>query len=131
MPFERASPSAGVSLVELLVVIALLALVTGVVGVRLTAGAERSAARGDAAAVLSAIRDARLDAMRSGRIVVLDLERIAARLAPGTTLAGPERLALRPEGGGTGATLVLRRGDIAYRLRIDGFTGAVTLEETE
>ncbi len=111
-------------------VIALLALLAGVVGVRLTAGSDRATLRQDAATLMVALTESRVRAARTGRIVTLDRSEIAAGLSPGTRLSGPVRLRFFPEGGAEAATIGLSRSEIGYRLRIDAFTGAVALEET-
>lgn len=113
-------PEAGLTLAELLVVLALLALAAGVV-----VGRARVAPALQEEALRAFLRAARADAMETDRDVVLQAEggvlRAGARqidLGQAPVLEGP--LLFRPDGSGAGA---LRVG--GFFLRIDTVTGAL------
>jgi general secretion pathway protein H len=131
----RARASAGFTLIEMLVVLAVLALVLGLV---ITHGPVRShRLELDAAArrVAGALRLARSRAIAEERTIVFALDVGGYRLdrdAPTTwssdvSSEGNRRVVFTPDGGSSGARIVLRDGDRAVAIGVDWLTGRVVV----
>lgn len=134
-------PDSGVSLLELLVVLAILALAAGLVSARIGAGQDRVTARAHARAIAGHLAEARTSALETGRSVAVDFDAARGRLetrpdgpvlsVPEGLVAGPERLLFRPEGGADGASPVgafsVPAAAPILRVQIDGFSGEVSV----
>lgn len=145
--------SRGFTLVELLVVIALLALAAGVTPFAFAKLYEGAQYRSSVRAALDAMRAARLHAMTSGAetrfVVALRERRFGAEGVPGAAAHElPEPLEMRaemaaqeqgddgslavrflPQGGASGGSLdILRPSGVGVRLRVNWFTGRVEQE---
>lgn len=135
---RRARSGAGFSLVELLVVLTILALASGLVSMRIGAGQARSAEERDVRAVVSMLTEARLRAAERGRSVAVLLDPGTGRLlvapdGPGITLStvrisGPRRTVFWPDGGASGARYALSTAwtEPARVITVDAFSGAVS-----
>lgn len=145
-----ARPSeAGFTLVEMLAVMVILALALGTVVVEMR-GAGVKPLRALAGETAAKLRDARALAIEQGReeVVVVDLakgligragEASALAIDPGTrveiTGAASERegrdvagVRFFPNGASTGATIRLERSGEVHEVRVNWFTGRVTVE---
>lgn len=150
-PASRASAAGGqrgFTLVELLVVFALLALVIGLVPVAFERVREAAQYRDTVRAMLAEIRQARQRALTEGREVrfVVDPQRrtfgedgrpprnVPANLGLRTTVASIESSAERgaairflPDGGATGGSIdIVRPSGSGVRLRVDWLSGQVS-----
>lgn len=147
---QRARPGeAGFTLVEMLAVMVILALALGAVVVEMR-GAGVKPLRALAGETAAKLRDARALAIEQGReeVVVVDLakgligrpgEGNALAIDPGTrveiTGAASERegrdvagVRFFPNGASTGGTIRLERGGEAHEVRVNWFTGRITVE---
>ena len=143
----------GFTLIEILVVIALMALAAGVVPVAFGKLYEGAQYRASVRAALDAMRAARLHAMSSGTetrfVVAMRERRFGAEGVPGAAayelpaplemhaemaaqeLGDDGSLAVRflPQGGASGGSLdILRPSGAGVRLRVDWFSGRVEQE---
>ena len=144
---RRAEVTAGFTLLELIVALAVLALAVAVVTPMIGRGTDGLRARAEVAGFAATLRHAREQAMSTQRTrrVVLDLE--AHRLSivtPGRggedkdgieTRALPARLVVEPlqapdvifdaRGGASGGDFKLTSGSVVYRVTVDRLTGRV------
>lgn len=144
------APQAGFTLLELIVVVAVVALAMVLVlprlgGTAATRGVDLAAAR-----LAATLRTARAEGIRNARdeTVILDLARrtywsqsrpVASVIEPGITIEvlhdGLEwvdrarRVRFRPDGTATGAVIRLSRGPASATVTIDWLTGATTLAQ--
>ena len=139
----------GVTLLELLVVLTLMAFVVAVVLPTLGGGVSTAALKSAAREVAAGLRYARGQAIaqRSEALLVLDVEARTFTLPPDTHLHRlPERLELKlytaqrdivgdkigairffPDGGSTGGRITLAAGERKYDVDVDWLTGRVTI----
>ena len=112
-----AGPRAGASLLEMLVVLAILAGLAAMAAGALRGPSPGLLARQAAAGIMRDAALARLDAVRSGRAVVLDI--------PDAACDGPGPVALRfhPDGSADPARLCPRPREATLVLRADPLTG--------
>jgi general secretion pathway protein H len=131
----RVRASAGFTLIEMLVVLAVLALVVGLV---ITHGPVRSQRLElDAAArqVTGALRLARSRAIADERTVVFALDARGYRLDRDTWTTwsgevsprGDRLVVFTPDGGSSGARIVLNDGERAVAIGVDWLTGRVVV----
>jgi general secretion pathway protein H len=145
-PSEPLAAEAGVTLLEVLVVMVIMALAMGLVVPAVGAGGARAALSADSRALLGAARLARQQAILEERetALVLDL-RARTWAAPGASgglsegldlsvvadraETGRDTAAVRflPDGSSTGGEIVLTAGDASRTIRIDWLTGHATL----
>lgn len=130
----------GFSLLEMLVVLTILALASGLVSMRMGAGQSCSVIERDARAVLSVLTEARLRATERGRSVTVLLDPVAGRLTVvpdgphkalvSGTITGPLRTVFWPEGGASGARYVLSNGATTRFVTVEAFSGAVAVTQS-
>ena len=142
-------PAAGVTLLELLVVLSIMAIVAALVLPRLGAGVSTGELKGAARQVAAGLRLARSEALatRQETQVVLDLERRTFHVArDGREHALPRQVELRlftaqsdlvsdkvgairffPDGGSNGGRLTLAAGERKYDVDVDWLTGRVVI----
>lgn len=143
--------SGGFSLVELLVVVALIALAGGLAAATLRAGRQGQASEAMIAGVVSGLRNARTRAVAGDGAVrfVLDLKRRQYGWAPEKPLmdlpkdtdivfltaasevirADAAAIGFHPDGTSTGGEIRLSRRGRAWTVRVNWLTGAVTATE--
>jgi len=138
---------AGFSLLELLVVLAIMALVLGVVAMRPTAGSARVGMDVLTRHLASQLQEARISAIRANRdaVFVLDLDKgaygvdgtsytlpkdVDVRMvtARQETTDGVGRIRFYPGGGSTGGRLEVRKGERQMLVRVDWLTGHIHVE---
>ncbi|MCQ8239507.1 GspH/FimT family pseudopilin [Rhizosaccharibacter radicis] len=139
MRLDRGRPEAGFTLLEMIVVLAVLGLVLLVV---LGRGAPHSPGldcRLAARAVAQQLREARADSIATDRPVRVELAEGARslrvdgrekRALPGAAAigAGSSRAILfRPDGGSSGGAVVLAEGSVSARAEVDWLTGTVSV----
>jgi general secretion pathway protein H len=139
----------GFTLIEMLVVLAILALIMALVPAYLTGGTERIELKGAARAVAAALRETREEALARNRPLefVIDLDRSRFRgvgaqvdhpmpASIGVTLvttseerrsAGRGAIRFFPDGSSTGGGVILARGTGRYDVLVDWLTGRVTV----
>lgn len=139
----------GFTLLELLVVLAVLSLVLAIGVPRLLTALPGAASRGTATDLAATLKDARFQAIRHNidTAVVLDLERrrygvqgdrqehgLPAGLQVSATLAGEAqddgaagRISFYPDGSSSGGRIRLRQGGHAYWVDVDWLTGRVSV----
>ncbi|SFD43013.1 GspH/FimT family pseudopilin [Paracidovorax konjaci] len=139
----------GFTLVELLVVFAIMALVVGLAPIAFERLREAASYRDTVRTMTSQMRSARLRAMAEGREVrfSVDLRNRAygidtamkplpqplqlRAIVAGSELSSPSQAAIRflPSGGATGGSIeILRAPGVGTRLRVDWLSGRVTQE---
>ena len=135
----------GFTLLELLVVLAVISLVIAAVPVVMSGGVSGLALKADARDVADALRHARGRAIaindevvfnidgESGRYAVTPGERAGA-LADGTEVSVAPKSAsgavrFFPDGGSTGGRITIVRDQRRYDVRIDWLTGQVTVDQ--
>lgn len=140
----------GFTLVELLVVFAIMGLLVAVVPIAYDRMRESSEYRNTLRSMLSGLKSARSTALAQGRdaVFVVDLQRRAYRAVEGSVLPIPESIQVRatvagtelsaqqeaairflPDGGATGGSIdVLRASGQGVRLRVDWLSGRITQE---
>lgn len=113
----------GFTLLEAIVALAIVALAWLLVAPALPDGLFRSELERSARALAAELREARARAVAEQREVAVSLDR------PGlaATAAEPGLVRFFPEGGATGAVIVLKSGDRAFRIDVDWLTGRVSL----
>jgi general secretion pathway protein H len=132
----RARASAGFTIIEVLVVLAVLALVLGLVITHGPVRSQRLELDSAARRVAGELRLARSRAIAEERTVVFALDAGGYRLdrdAPTTWSAdvsseGNRRVVFTPDGGSSGARIVLRDGDRAVAIGVDWLTGRVVVQ---
>lgn len=140
----------GFTLVELLVVFAIMGLLVAVVPIAYERMRESSQYRNTLRSMLSGLKSARSTALAQGRdaVFVVDLQHRAYRAAEGSVLPIPDSLQVRatvagtelnaqqeaairflPDGGATGGSIdILRASGQGVRLRVDWLSGRITQE---
>ncbi len=134
---KRGAP--GFSLLEMLVVLAILGLAVGLVAGRARQGAGGVVLRGAAVELRDALRLARGAAIAGNRPVEVLLDAAGGQvlrqgaaplvLPPGVVLSGPGRIQFAPEGGSSGGVLLLRQGERRMAVSVDWLTGQVRLAD--
>jgi general secretion pathway protein H len=127
----KARASAGFTVIEVLVVLAVLALVLGLVMTHGPVRSQRLELDAAARRVVGALRLARSRAIAEERAVVFALDSGGYRLdrdVPTTWSAdvsseGNRRVVFTPDGGSSGARIVLRDGERAVAVGVDWLTG--------
>ena len=141
--------SGGVTLLELLVVLTLMAFIVAILLPTIGGGVSTTALKGAAREVAAGLRFARGQAIaqRSDALLVLDVAARTFTLPPDTQLHRlPERMDLKlytaqrdlvseklgairffPDGGSTGGRITLGSGDRKYDVDVDWLTGRVTI----
>ena len=141
--------SGGVTLLELLVVLTLMAFIVAIVLPTIGGGVSTTALKSAAREVAAGLRYARGQAIaqRTEALLVLDVAARTFTLPPDTQLHRlPERLDLKlytaqsdlvsdkvgairffPDGGSTGGRITLGSGDRKYDVDVDWLTGRVTI----
>lgn len=147
---RRTSPTtdrrAGFTLAEVLVTLAVLALVAAVVFPRIAASTGPARLKASAYDVAGLLRSDRTAALRTGKIVVTSVDLGNRAVRSGTsaaTVAFPKDVALTvayasreaapavrffPNGSSSGARLTLKSPSTAYNVSVDWFTGAVNID---
>lgn len=127
------SSAAGFSLLELLVVLAILVSVASLALSYARTDNDGRALRRSAHLVAASLREARLAALEAGTPVAVTLEGaggLARRLPERTRMvSAADGIVFLADGRSTGGELRLHRGDFAVTLAVDWFTGAVTVGE--
>jgi general secretion pathway protein H len=140
----------GFSLVEVIAVLLVLAIVAGLAGVRLRPGGGSDALQATAHELASRCRAARAGAIRRGadQIVIIDMAgRVVSSSQAPEPLAIPETITIltdtsaaekrspsvagirfHPNGTSTGGVVRLEAGRKAYEVRVNWFTGRVSVE---
>ena len=153
LPSRRRIRDAGFTLLELLVAIAVAALLLTAVPPMLSRGFDAMAYRAAVRELVAGLKGARRAAMETGRSVAFVVDTAAHRFGPEGALNGelprsvqvqltvadseidsPERGAIRfyPDGGATGGSIqLLRPGGSGVRLRVDWLLGTVSQEAPE
>ena len=138
----------GLSLIELLLVIALIGAATGLAAMALTSGLPGQQLRNGARQVAAELRFTRAQAIASGQAKVFQIDagnrewsaagrhkgQLPPEIAVVATTARLEQPAdgvavvrFFPDGSATGGRIVLKRGEAAWRVDIAWLTGDVTL----
>jgi general secretion pathway protein H len=131
----RPRASAGFTLIEMIVVLAVLALVLGLVITHGPVRSQRLELDGAARHVTGALRLARSRAIAEERTVVFALDAGGYRLdrdAPTTwsgnvSPRGDRLVVFTPDGGSSGARIVLDDGERAVAIGVDWLTGRVVV----
>ena len=129
--------SAGFTLLEMLVVLAILGLTAGLVASRARPGAGGLELRGAAGQVGNLLREARAQAIATNQAVAVRADPATARLgiAGGREMALPRGVALQAsgaigfsgDGSSTGGSLLLAEGPRRLVVAVDWLTGRVSL----
>ncbi len=125
---SRASGSAsGFTLIEILIVLALMGLVAGVVWPRL--GARTPALDSVAASLARELRTTREAALAGAEVRRVDLAEVQGLLPAGFAVEGAGLpLVFLPNGAASGASFLVRdRSGAVLRVEVDGLTGRVAL----
>jgi general secretion pathway protein H len=138
----------GFTLIEIIVVVALMALLTGIIAAVISGGLGSSRVRAASKDLVAALRSTRAQAVvqRESQVLVLDVERRAYQ-APGrdwVELPGEMELSMLtaaeeqlddntgqirffPDGSSTGGHIELSRGEAVWRIEIGWLTGEVRM----
>lgn len=125
----------GFSLFEMMVVLILIALASGLVVTRVGAGKDVAEDRRALQEISSALADARRSAIRSGQPLSVELSQVGVRTfrpteipdQQGQSSAKSILVQFFPDGSSTGGRIVLR-APMSATLTIDRFVGGVTVE---
>lgn len=128
----------GFSLLEMMVVLILIALASGLVVTRIGAGKDLAENRRALQEMTSALADARRSAIRSGQPFSVELSQDGVRTfrptempdQQGQSSAKSILVQFFPDGSSTGGRIVLR-APMSATLTIDRFVGGVTVEATD
>lgn len=148
---SRLHPSAGFTLLELLVVLAIVGLVLAIVPANLIRGTGAQALKADARQLAGALQYARTRAISRNDRIALVLQpgsrqitvddRALGNLHQTTEIAArgrgmdawqagsPVIVEFQPDGGSSGADIVLSYQRLHYRLNVNWLTGAVALSQ--
>ena len=138
----------GLSLIELLLVIALIGAATGLAAMALTSGLPGQQLRNGARQIAAELRFTRAQAIASGQAKVFEINassrewsaagrhkgQLPTEIAVVATTArqvqpveGVAAVRFFPDGSATGGRIVLKRGEAAWRVDVGWLTGDVTL----
>lgn len=145
-----AANQAGFTLIELVVVLAILGIAAAMVVVRGAPVSPSAQARLAASEVLSALQSARADALMTNRSVAFTLDTATRRYQWGqqaahalpadlqlTLLTGTEQVVSKsagtvrfdPDGGSSGGRITIAGGDRIWMVGVDWLTGRVSIEQ--
>jgi general secretion pathway protein H len=127
----------GFTLIEMIVVLVVLGLVLGLVITHGPARSQRLELDAAARQVAGALRVARSRAIADGRVALVSLGSGGYRLdgeaptvlPPDILLAGDSVIRFTPDGGSSGARIMLRGGDKRITISVDWLVGRVRLLE--
>jgi general secretion pathway protein H len=144
----RRRAARGFTLLEIIVVVALIALLTGIIAAVISGGLGTAKVRAASKDLVAALRSTRAQAVvrRESQVLVLDVERRAYR-APGrdwielpkdmelSMLTASEeqlddsqgQIRFFPDGSSTGGNIELSRGEALWRIEIGWLTGEVRM----
>lgn len=145
---SRQRAARGFTLIEIIVVVALIAVLTGVIAAVISGGLGSAKIRAASKDLVAALRSTRATAVvkRESQVLVLDVERRAYK-APGrdwvelpkdmemsmVTAAdeqldeGQGQIRFFPDGSSTGGNIELSRGEALWRIEIGWLTGEVRM----
>lgn len=125
------TPMRGFTLVEILVVLAVVASLAAVALPQLQAALPGVKARRDSAQAVMRLHTARDRSLASGEVVAVEFSDMEATFIPMGTVQPSERTFVRffPDGSVTGGTLVIGRGGAAHLIRLHPLTGSVRLDD--
>jgi general secretion pathway protein H len=147
-PAERADPRAGFTLIEMIVVIAILGVTLALIGLKLQPVSPATHARGAAQEISGALRSARSLALMSNRSVVFTLDLspqgyrwggepqralpkdVSLGLLTGRDLvnsANEGRIRFDPDGGSTGGRVSINGGGQIWWVGVDWLSGRVSV----
>ena len=149
MPGHRKNP--GFTLVELLVVLAMIALLVALARPMYGAAVPGARVRADVLGLATSLRQSRNRAISSGKTVVVLFDTAGTRFSIGHVVenlskstqlkatqrgtAGPEdaivRLEFYPDGSSTGASIELSNATVAYQLDVDWLTGRIRVAKRD
>jgi general secretion pathway protein H len=139
----------GFTLVEIIAVLMVLAIVAGLAGTRMSARSGSGVLQATAYDLAARIRAARARAIRGGadQVVVIDLANRVVNDGAGPELSIPAAVGIltdtssaeqrsrsaagirfHPNGSSTGGTIRLESGRQAYEIRVNWFTGRVSVQ---
>jgi general secretion pathway protein H len=142
---------AGFTLIEMIVVLAVLSLVIGIVAGRGVPVSPTTHARGAIRQISGALREARSEAVMSNRSIFFNLDTVNRRFwcgdHPAVSLSGDLSVALLtasdqtagavgrirfdPDGGSTGGRVAIAGGDRTWWVGVDWLTGRVSIAEKQ
>jgi general secretion pathway protein H len=147
--FSPAASARGVTLLELLIVLSIMAVLAALVVPRFTGGVSGSALKGATREIAAGLRVARSEALatRKETRLLLDLEQRTFRVEPDTRVHSlPKEIELKlftaqsdllsekvgairffPDGGSNGGRVTLAAGERKYNVDIDWLTGRVAI----
>lgn len=125
------TPTRGFTLVEMLVALAVMALLAAVALPQLQTALPSMKARRDAAQAVARLHTARDRALASGEVVAVEFSDMGAVFTPVGTARPSEKAVVRffPDGSVTGGALVIGEGGAAHLIRLHPLTGSVRLDD--
>jgi general secretion pathway protein H len=139
---DRRDRRGGFTLVELMMALAIMALIAALALPRVYPSGGATAGRATAYAVASALRGDRSEALRSGQPVTTRIDARAGVITAGssgvavtvprdfeatTRAIEGEGVTFRPDGSSTGGAIVLKRGETAYSILVAPLTAGVQI----